>query len=412
MNARSESSYRPAEAGRAAQAVALGLVLLTVSWALLHAGFYGRNQIIDTPVYEGYGEKILDGEMPYRDYTVEYPPAALPVFVLPALADKQDYKTAFELLMWACAAAAVVLMGSALAAASAAPARLYGATAFLGLTPLALGSVILTRFDLWPAVLTVGAVAALAAGRERLGLGVLGLATAAKLYPAVIAPIALVWLWRRRGVREAAVGLAVFLAVAAVVMLPFAALAPHGFGHSFSAQLRRPLQIESLGSALLLAAHQVGLYDPRIESTHGSQNLAGSLPDALASVQTALQLVALVIVWTFFARAREVDSNRLFAGAAASVAAFVAFGKVLSPQFLIWLLPLVPLVAEGLGVAACGTLAVILIVTQLWFPYRYWHVVGLGASGWLVLVRDLLLLVLFALLTAATARRYAAPRSS
>ena len=94
------------------------------------------------------------------------------------------------------------------------------------------------------------------------------------------------------------------------------------------------------------------------------------------------------------------------------IAAVVAFGKVLSPQFLIWLLPLVPLVAGDLGLAACGVFAASLIVTQLWFPYRYWHVVDLGASGWLVLVRDLLLVGLFAVLAAATALRHAAPRSS
>src|SRR6185295_14743224 len=109
MSARSESSSRPAEAGRAGSAIALGLVLLTISWGLLHVGFWDRNAIIDTPVYQGYGEKILDGQVPYRDFDVEYPPAALPVFLLPALADGEDYGSAFELLMWACAAVLIVL---------------------------------------------------------------------------------------------------------------------------------------------------------------------------------------------------------------------------------------------------------------------------------------------------------------
>jgi hypothetical protein len=411
VNARSESSSPPAEAGRTAQAVALGLVLLTVSWALLHVGFYRHNQIIDTPLYQQYGEEILDGKVPYRDFKLEYPPGALPVFVLPALAATEDYKTAFELLMWAFAAATLVLLATAITAAGGSTARLFAATAFLGLAPLALGSVILTRFDLWPAALAVGALAALAAGRERLGLGVLAAATATKLYPAVIVPVALIWVWRRSGPRAAGIALLVYLAVGLAIVLPFAVLSPGGLAHSVSEQLGRPLQIESLGSALLLGAHQLGLYQPTVDSTHGSQNLAGSLPDALASVQSAIQVVALVAVWILFARMPEADANRLFAGAAASVAAFVAFGKVLSPQFLIWLLPLVPLVAGELGLVACGVFASALIVTQLWFPYRYWHVVDLSASGWLVLIRDLLLVALFAVLTAATALRYAAPRS-
>jgi uncharacterized membrane protein len=409
VNARSESSSRPAEA-RAAQAVALGLVLLTISWGLLHVGFYTPNRIIDTPEYQQYGEQMLDGKVPYRDFAVEYPPVSLPAFVLPALANAEDYETAFELLMWTCAVAAIILLGATLTAVGAGPARLFGATAFAGLAPLALGSVLLSRFDLWPAALTVGALAALVAGRERLGFGVLGLATAAKLFPAVLLPVALVWVARRRGARAAAGAFATFVAVLALVVTPFAILAPGGVADSLTKQLGRPLQIESLGAALLLAAHRLGAYDPTIVSTHGSQNLAGPLPDALATVETALQLIALFAVWFLFARARP-DADRLLTASVAAVVAFVAFGKVLSPQFLIWLIPLVPLVAGEAGMAACWLLAATLVTTQLWFPQRYWHVVALGPASWLVLVRDLLLLVLLGVLLAATARESARPRS-
>lgn len=411
MNARSESSSPPAEAGRAAQAAALGLVLLTVSWGLLHVGFWDRNPIIDTPVYQGYGENVLAGQVPYRDFAVEYPPASLPVFILPALADEEDYGSAFELLMWACAVATIVLLGTTLSSAGAGTERLFAATAFAGLAPLALGSVILTRFDLWPVALTAGALAALAAGRDRLALGVLGLATAAKLYPAVLLPLALVWLARRGGRREAAIGLGIFAAVIAAVALPFAILSPGGLAHSLTGQLGRPLQIESLGAAALLAAHQLSLYEPTVVSTHGSQNLAGSLPDTLAALQTALQVLALVAVWILFARGRS-ERERLLAASAAAVVAFVALGKVLSPQFLIWLLPLVPIVAGSAGVTACWVLAAALVTTQIWFPLRYWHVVALERVGWLVLVRDLLLLALLAVLIRAIRPGSGAPRNA
>jgi hypothetical protein len=400
MSARSESSSRPAEAGGPGPAIALGLVLLTISWGLLHVGFWHRNPIIDTPVYQGYGEKILDGEVPYRDFPVEYPPAALPVFVLPALADDDDYGSAFELLMWTCAVAAIVLLAATLSAAGAGAVRLYAATAFAGIAPLLLGSVILTRFDLWPAALATGALAALVRGRDRLGLGLLGLATAAKLYPAVLLPVALVWVARRRSSREAAVALGVFSAVFVAIVLPFAILSPGGLAESLTTQLGRPLQIESLGAAILLAAHQLGLYDPTVVSTHGSQNLSGPLPDALAVIETGLQLAALVAVWILFARGR-LDRERLLVASAAAAVAFIAFGKVLSPQFLIWLLPLVPLVGGSAGIAACWVFAGALVTTQLWFPHRYWQVVALEPAGWLVLIRDLLLVALLALLVAA-----------
>jgi len=410
MSARSESSSRPAEAGGAGPAIALGLVLLTISWGLLHVGFWHRNPIIDTPLYQDYGEKIVDGKVPYRDFPVEYPPAALPVFVLPALADDDDYGSAFELLMWACAVATIVLLAVTLSAVSAGTVRLYAATAFAGIVPLLLGPVILTRFDLWPAALAAGALAALVSGRDRLGLGVLGLATAAKLYPAVLLPIALVWVARRRGPREAALGLGVFAAVIVAIVLPFAILSPGGVAHSLTTQLGRPLQIESLGAGILLAAHQLGLYDPTVVSTHGSQNLSGSLPGAVAAVETALQLVALVAVWLLFARGRP-GRERLLVASAAAVVAFIAFGKVLSPQFLIWLLPLVPLVGGSAGIAACWVFAGALVTTQLWFPHRYWDVVALEPAGWLVLIRDLLLVALLAVLVAVIRPGSGAPRT-
>jgi hypothetical protein len=410
MSARSESSSQPAETGGPAAAIALGLVLLTISWGLLHVGFWGRNPIIDTPVYQGYGEKMLDGEVTFRDFPVEYPPAALPVFALPALADQGDYGSAFELVMWVCAAAAIVFLATTLSALGADAARLYAATAFAAVAPLLLGSVILTRFDLWPVALTAGALAALVIGRDRVGLGVLGVATAAKLWPAVLLPLALVWLYRRRGRDEALVGFGVFLAVIAVIVLPFFVLSPGGLAHSLTTQLGRPLQIESLGSGLLLAAHQLGLYGPHVVSTHGSQNLSGALPDVFAVLLTLLQAAALVAVWIAFARGRA-ERERLLCAAAAAVVAFVAFGKVLSPQFLIWLIPLVPLVAGGTGVTACWLFAAALVTTQIWFPHRYWDVVDLHAVGLLVLLRDLLLVALFGVLLRAIRPGSSQPRS-
>jgi hypothetical protein len=85
---------------------------------------------------------------------------------------------------------------------------------------------------------------------------------------------------------------------------------------------------------------------------------------------------------------------------AAALVAFVAFGKVLSPQFLIWLIPVVPLVYGRRGLTASVLLAAALLVTQLWFPYRYWDLaLHFGAlESWLVLARDLLLVALFAVL--------------
>jgi hypothetical protein len=96
---------------------------------------------------------------------------------------------------------------------------------------------------------------------------------------------------------------------------------------------------------------------------------------------------------------------------AAALVAFVALGKVLSPQFLIWLVPLVALVAGVRGLRATALLALAAALTQLWFPYRYWELAlefDPLASG-LVLARDLVLVALLVVLV--TARRSAPARS-
>jgi hypothetical protein len=328
--------------------------------------------------------------VPYRDFTPEYPPLALPVFVLPALVTSNEdaYRNAFEVTMIAC--------GLALLAFVAVSARRLRRQPWLPLAlaalfPLALGTVVLTRFDLWPAMLTAAALAALLSGRDRLGAGVLGAATAAKLYPAVLLPLAVAWVWRRRGRRDGLIALGVFAAVVAAAYLPFVALSPHGVAVSLSRQLSRPLQIESLGAGILLAAHQAFGLAITWRSSAGSQNLVGSLPDALALGQTVLQAAALLYVWIRFARG-PAEAERLVRHSAAAVVAFVALGKVLSPQFLIWLVPLVALVrgrAALLLAAAC-------VATQVWFPFRYWDLVKQfdPLSSWLVFVRDLLLVAL------------------
>jgi glycosyl transferase family 87 len=377
--------------------------MFVVAWALLHVGPWAGYQIVDTPVYQQYGDAVIAGQIPYRDFGVEYPPGALPAFVVPSLFSSGAYRGAFEALMLACGLAMVLFVARAAAALGATGIRLYAPPVLAGVAPLALGTVVLTRFDLWPAALTAAALASLLTGRDRVGAGVLGLAAAAKLYPAVLLPLALVWTLRRRGRREALLALGVFAAVGLAVVLPFAIVAPHGVASSLARQAERPLQIESLGSALLLAGNLLELYDPRVVFSHGSQNLGGGLANTLAAALTALQALVLVFIWVLFARSRP-TGIALVAASASVLTAFVAFGKVLSPQFLIWLIPLVPLVAVGSGIAAPALFAVSLVMTQLWFPSRYWDVVGLKSVGWVVLLRDLALLALLAVLLRVTAR--------
>jgi uncharacterized membrane protein len=221
----------------------------------------------------------------------------------------------------------------------------------------------------------------------------------------VLGPPALVYVWRRHGRREAIACGAICVAVVVACFLPFAILSPGGIWDSLHRQADRPLQIESLGSSFLLVAHQLGWYAVHLNLSHGSQNQGGSLPDAIGAVQSLLQAAAVIALWVAFARG-PATPERLVRYAAACVAAFIALGKVLSPQFLIWLIPLVPLVRGRRGLAAGAVLAAAMVLTQLWFPFHYWALaLRLNArASYLVLARDLVLLVLVAVLAIPRAR--------
>jgi uncharacterized membrane protein len=385
-------------------AAAVSITLFVGAWAAIHVGFYRHSQIADTPIYQRYGDAIARGQVPYRDFPLEYPPAALPVFAIPSLlrsksGDISGYRAGFEAEMLICGVLVLAFMLAVLMRLGAGPVRTALGLGLAAAAPLLLGSVVLSRFDFWPAMLTAGALAALLAGRERLGSGALGLAFAVKLYPAALLPLALVWAWKRRGRREAVVCVTVFAAVALICFVPFLVLAPHGLWEAITRQTDRPLQIETLSAGVLLVAHQVAGVGITMDSSHGSQNLVGGLPDALAVVQTVLQISAIVAICVWFARGRA-EAERLVLASAASVCAFVALGKVLSPQFLIWLIPLVPLVRGRRGLAAGALLALAFVLTQVWFPFHYWELAleFRALPSWFVLARDLVLVALLAVL--------------
>jgi hypothetical protein len=384
VNTRLERWSRHADIPFAAVVAALAIGLFAASWALLHVGFFTHHPVKDTPLYQRYGKQLVDGEVPYRDIKLEYPPASLPFFAVPAIGDPspETFEDRFEWMMLVCGAAMVALMAVALTSLGATSARLTAALGFAGVSPLLVGPVILTRFDLWPAALTVGAIGFVA-----------------KLYPALLLPLSVAYVWKRRGRREALVCLGVFAAVALACFLPFFVLSPGGVWHGVFEQGSRPLQIESLGAAVLLALHHLFGLGETMVSSHGSQNLGGSLANAIAALQSVLQLGAVVATWIWYARG-EPGRERFVRAAAIAVVAYIALGKVLSPQYLIWLIPLVPLVWGRRGLWASGLFALACVLTQTWFPYRYW-VFALHfdeIASWTVLVRDLVLVALLAVL--------------
>jgi hypothetical protein len=379
-----------ADAARSARwlpVVASGLFV--VACAAAYGGLFSHAYPGDVGTYAGYGRAlVLHGRIPYRDFYDEYPPGSVAVFVLPVLIWNAHYVIVFKLLMTACGVGFVVCAAWILRRLGLSPLRL----APMILAPILMGPVFLNRYDPVPALLSSLALVALLAAREKTAGALLGAGTAIKLYPAVFVPIAV------RRVRALAAAGTAYVVAGAALVLPFFALAPGGVGFSLKTQLERHLQIESLGSSILLAGSKLGLHHENwIDGKPGSIDLGGGAANAVGVASTAVAvLLVLVAVWAFW-EGPDDDARQVTAWAAA-ITAFVAFGKVLSPQYLTWLVPLVPLAAGRKGRWAAIVFLGVLCLTQ--FEYLF-HKHGLEHQDWTVwvlLVRNAGLVAVFVLL--------------
>ena len=387
--------------------VGLGIVAFLASCAAARGGFFSTADPGDVGRYHDFVRDMQDGQLPYRDFYMEYPPGAIPAFLAPLLLKAiAGYNLAFKFTVAAAGVGVVAVAAIALRLLRADPARAFATYAVIALSPVALGAVVLNRYDLWPALIMVAALAAVIDGRDRLGFGLLALGVAVKIYPAVALPLILIHVARTRG-REAVVrAVASFAVVFAICVAPFALIAPGGLGYSVKTQTVRHLQLESLPASILLAADKAGAYSASIvPGKPGSLDLSGTLPNALGVLTTLLLVAALAAVFLTYWRADE-NVETLVLGVAASVAAFIAFSKVISPQFLVWLIPLIPLVARRVGLFASVLLVSAMAATQIEVVYEHplrafeWPV-------WVLLFRNALLVALFAVLLGALRSRRA-----
>jgi hypothetical protein len=386
-------------AARLAAAALLPLLLASLALALVlgSGAWYRIDDVSDVGLYLAYGARILEGSWPYRDFQVEYPPLALPLFVLPALVrDPWLAARAFNLELW------LLLAGAALATVAAARrVRCGGGDWPAGLAfaagAAALGAISVNRYDGAVTLVVALALLALAAGRTTAAAAVLGVGFALKLSPAVLLPLVLLLAADLRAAARAALA---FAGAALVPFLPALALASDGVARMFGHHVARPLQIEAVPATPLLARHLLGGPATAVASSFGSQNLASPAALALAEASAPAALAALgLVLWLAWRRraALRADPGAVPLAALATLLAMLVTAKVLSPQYLAWLLPAASLVLParprlGLLVVAAQ------LLTHLEFPARYWALVALRPGPVaLVVARNLTLLAAFAL---------------
>jgi uncharacterized membrane protein len=363
-------------------------VIVVLAFCLLHLLIFTRVFYSGGPDVEGYYQyavRMNGGQVAYRDFAVEYPPGALVVFYLPYLVSNSlaGYGTAFtfEMLVFD-------ILGMLMILGAARRARISAWFCLVGYTlaMVAIGSIMVQRFDMIPAVMTLGALYAFSRGNYRIAWGVLAVGTVIKLVPGLMAPLFLIYQWKRDGLRSVIPGLAVFIAVISAVSLPFLAVSSHGFIASFTIQGRRPLQLESTYSAFLLILGSLGLISAVPVQGQISYDLASSVSGPLARYSIVFVGLGLLLVYGLFYRSLRgrkgegpvPDSEmlaHLFNYSFVTFVVFLATNKVFSPQYLVWLYPLFPLVSGRLRSSVWVIFLTAACLTWYIYPIHYYDLV-------------------------------------
>jgi hypothetical protein len=375
--------------------VTLALVLVVLVVVLPNL-WYGLHDISDIPVYQAYADEIARGLTPYLDFDIEYPPLAVPLFRLAgAKMTIESYMARYSFEM----GVVTMLVGAlvALAACAIWPAgrRAYVAGALYALGVGLTGAIVVNRYDVALALVVATFVLCLARGWYIAAAISLGIGFALKIAPAALLPLVLIvagsprrWLWPIVG----------FAAAALAGFMPYLFIAPAGVWHVFRYHLERPLQIESVLGTPMLLGQALGAAWVQVGHSHGSHQLIATGADIAADLSGVLTFGALVIVYVVLLGRRaqlRAAPEQLPVAVLALLLAFMTFGKVLSPQYFIWILPVLAVVAVRdplLGLVG----GIVLLLTQVEFPALYWNLVDLQRPVVaLVAVRNLLLLALF-----------------
>ncbi|MEU6813017.1 glycosyltransferase family 87 protein [Streptomyces sp. NPDC046831] len=352
-------------------------------------------------LYQHWYAVLSHGAFPAHDTLWQYPPGAGVVLLSPALLPGLTYFQAFVALT----VAADGLVALALARAGRRPGRsLRGAAYWTTALPLLL-HVPLARYDVQVTALAVLALLALPRSARACGVFA-GLGALVKVWPVLV----LLGTPRGRATRTAWGWAA---ATAAVCLAGLAAVFrdPLDFARQ---QGGRGVQIESFGGTALSLATHAG-WPGQVRYRYGALELTGPYVQAVAHVCLALTAAALAVLVLWRVRARRWTPATPYDAALSATLLFTVTSRVISPQYMVWLLGLsaVCLTArETTQRPVAALVALASLVSVIAYPVLYHEVAACSWTGCaLMLVRNGLLAAAAAL-SLARLWRSARPRAA
>ncbi len=349
-------------------------------------------------LYFTYASRIVDGQVPYRDFAFEYPPVALAFFLLPRLlaSTPEAYATVFQLqtLLWNLFG--LLLLLSVCTRLRISPWRL---AIVYTVALLSIGPIIAIRYDIFPAVMVLAALYGFLSYRPRFCWVLLALATLTKVYPVVLLPMFLVGDYVRHNYARMRSALCTYSLVMLAVAVPLLVVTEGQVLEALTYHAGRGLHIESTYASLLIVAHHLGLVSIASEFSFGSWNLTGEMPDVFANLSVLCMVgVVVALYWLMLrrSRGRSMHGGDSVAWSVALLSAIIVTSKVFSPEYLIWLYPLIPLVSGKRRHLVWTLFIAVGMLTYYIYPLNYWDLVRLSPVVAAVLLLRNAMLILFA----------------
>jgi len=383
-----------------ASAACVVLLLLAIGPWLLTGRSIEEFGTVDR-LYHSVATRMARGLVPYRDFELEYPVGCLPQLFLPILAG-----TSVRVYRLAYVAEMLVINALLLLALTWHVDRREGRLEarrrliWYLVSFLFLGRLIISRIDVVPALLMYVAALSWAARKPILWGSLAALGGLVKMVPAlVVLPASLGELARPRSTRL--VGTITFAVCSAVGVSFWYLLGHSGMVSAIRFHAERVLEIESVYAGLLMLLGRLGGEPFGVQWGHGSYEVVSSLSPAILAASRYIQLALLGISLIPLARS---GSDRGLQCCGALTLAFIVTAPVLSPQYLVWVLPLILSVGGSLGRRVRPLYVLACALTFLIYPvYFYRGLVPPRLPGILLVnARNLLLIGLWLLMCFGT----------
>jgi hypothetical protein len=397
------------------------LLVMTLLFVLFRDGvvnpFYFSNEYY---LYYNIYSQLSQGNLPYIHFFVEYPPLAAfaigyPEAFIPGL-DRHIFqsiyfaKVSFFLLIYF-----YIFNKQNLSRKT----ELLLLTFFLALIS---STLVYARYDIFPSIaFGIGVLFLYKYILDKsnthfiVGTLLVGIAFSLKLFPAFFMLFFAVILFKQYGYKRSLYYILI-LTFVGLTSLVFVVLGLDNFKEFLSYQGNRDLQIESIYANLVYLLNLFGLIPLEHAVQNGAEELIDPLSKTLANSSVFILFGGYLVftAFTFLKLKKEQNfGNIMILGSLITVLIFIIFNNVLSPQYLLWLVFLIPLLGLFKGMTKIEfnklliAFSLVILCTFVIYPLSYKYLVsGEWYMVFVLTIRNTLLVYILIVLSFLYSREF------